>query len=132
MRSLVLREAAISAALEMAAIFRKPLQGGLVDHGLECKAAALTEFAERLRDLPEAPEAIDFCTALDLAKKRFRAHPYWRAIVGTPWENDGPVIAAEMMCCGNAQNNLPRGIAGAVGGDTTGPTEAMTKIQNAD
>ena len=132
MRSLILREAAISEALEMAAIFRKPLNDGLVDHGLECKAAALIEFVDRLRRLPEAPEAIDFPTALELAKARFRAHPHWRTIAGTPWANDAPVIAAEMMVCGNERDYLPRGIAGAVSAATTGPTEAMEKTSDAD
>lgn len=85
MRSLILREAAISEALEMAASFRKPLDDGLVDHGLSCKAAALIEFVDRLRVLPEAPEVIDFPTALELAKARFRAHPLWDKLVETPW-----------------------------------------------
>lgn len=132
MRSLILREAAISEALEMAAIFRKPLNDGLVDQGLECKAAALIEFVERLIRLPEAPEAIDFPTALELAKARFRAHPKWSMLIGTPWSNDAPVIAAEMMVCGNERNDLLRGIAGAVSGDTNGPTGAMQRINNAD
>lgn len=126
MRSLILREAAISEALEMAATFRKALADGLSDHGLTCKAAALIEFVDRLRSLPEAPEAIDFPTALELAKKRFRAHPLWSMLVATPWSNDAPVIAAELMVCGN-EPHLSRGIAGAVGPATTGPTEAYTK-----
>lgn len=38
----------------------------------------------------------DFVVALAEAKKRFMAHPWWRRLEGTPWENDAPVIAAEL------------------------------------
>ena len=38
----------------------------------------------------------DFVSLLADAKERFRAHPLWARLDGTPWENDAPVIAAEL------------------------------------
>ena len=116
-------------------------------------------------------QPLDFVNALDETKKRFREHPHWKMLDGTPWANDAPVITAELMrlaylrglqdaaiAAENAENagchtfqdalcaaatairaiapighetddDLPRGVAGAVGPDTTGPSEAM---RNAD
>jgi len=116
-------------------------------------------------------QPLDFLNALDETKKRFKAHPHWKMLDGTPWANDGPVITAELMRLAylrglqdaaiTAENadltdintrqgalwaaaaairalapighetddDLPRGVAGAVGPDTDGPSEAM---RNAD
>ena len=41
---------------------------------------------------------MDFEDALWHARKRFSEHPLWWKLVSTPWENDAPVIAAELMC----------------------------------
>lgn len=38
----------------------------------------------------------DFVAALAEAKRRFMAHPWWKRLEGTPWENDAPVLAAEL------------------------------------
>ena len=115
---------------------------------------------------------LNFVNALNETKKRFRAHPNWRMLDGTPWENDAPVITAELMrlpyaraledaataaanadyagchtfqdalCAAAASiralapighetdDDLPRGVAGAVGPDTTGPREAMWRNTN--
>lgn len=114
---------------------------------------------------------LDFTNALEETRKRFRAHPHWKMLDGTPWANDAPVITAELMrlayargledaataaenadaagchtfqdvLCAAAESiralapighetddDLPRGVAGAVGPDTTGPNKAM---RNAD
>lgn len=114
---------------------------------------------------------LDFTNALDETRARFKAHPHWRMLEGTPWANDAPVITAELMrlayargiedaataaenasydgchsfqdalCAAVASiralapighetdDDLPRGVAGAVGPDTTGPSKAM---RNAD
>ena len=40
----------------------------------------------------------DFVHALQTATARFKDHPHWRRLEGTPWENDAPVIAADLMC----------------------------------
>lgn len=38
-----------------------------------------------------------FTDALAAAKARYEAHPMWKRLDGTPWANDAPVIAAELM-----------------------------------
>jgi len=38
-----------------------------------------------------------FTDALRIAQARYAAHPFWKRLIGTPWENDAPVIAAEFM-----------------------------------
>lgn len=40
----------------------------------------------------------DFVHALKIATTRFKDHPHWSRLEGTPWENDAPVIAADLMC----------------------------------
>lgn len=112
---------------------------------------------------------LDFTNALAETQARFKAHPHWRMLDGTPWANDAPVITAELMrlayvrgladaavAAENADltgistkigalwaaaasiralapvghetdDDLPRGVAGAVGPDTAGPTEAMQR-----
>lgn len=41
---------------------------------------------------------LDFPTALETAKRRLAAHPFWpSAYTGTPLANDIPVICAELM-----------------------------------
>ena len=41
---------------------------------------------------------LDFHTALETAKRRLAAHPFWpNAYTGTPLANDIPVICAELM-----------------------------------
>ena len=43
-------------------------------------------------------DRLDFVTALKIAQERFQKHPLWKMLDGTPWANDAPVIAAELMC----------------------------------
>lgn len=38
-----------------------------------------------------------FTEALKDAQERYKASPIWKKLEGTPWENDAPVIAAELM-----------------------------------
>lgn len=38
----------------------------------------------------------DFPSLCDEAKKRFQEHPPWKMLRHTPWENDAPIIAAEL------------------------------------
>lgn len=38
-----------------------------------------------------------FVDALRHASKRFRKHPHWKRLEGTPWENDAAVIGADLM-----------------------------------
>lgn len=118
-------------------------------------------------------QPLDFTNALVETRARFKAHPHWRMLDGTPWANDAPVITAELMrlayargiedaatatehanyegcrsfqdalCAGaraaralapighETDDDLPRGVAGAVGPDITGPDEAMAR-RNAD
>jgi hypothetical protein len=42
-------------------------------------------------------EQFNFVVALEIAKRRFASSRYWKMLVGTPWENDAPVFAADMM-----------------------------------
>lgn len=50
----------------------------------------------------------DFPTALHLMRARMEAHPWWkRRCVGTPLENDLPVLAAELMCGGDDKDADP-------------------------
>lgn len=41
---------------------------------------------------------MNFTDALEKAKARFARNPNWKKLDGTPWRNDAPVIAAELMC----------------------------------
>lgn len=41
--------------------------------------------------------SLSFTDALKVAKARFSRHPYWSKMDGTPWANDAPVIAADLM-----------------------------------
>ena len=41
--------------------------------------------------------SMDYAEALAIARQRFRDHPYWSRLEGTPWENDAPAIAAQLM-----------------------------------
>lgn len=38
----------------------------------------------------------DYSSLHDEAKRRFAAHPTWKMLRHTPWENDAPIIAAEL------------------------------------
>lgn len=58
-------------------------------------AAALTEIADRIGSASPKP---DFTLARQVAVERFKGHPMWKRLLGTPWENDAPTIAAELMC----------------------------------
>ena len=41
---------------------------------------------------------MDFTQALRRARERFATNPNWDRLDGTPWENDAPCIAAQLMC----------------------------------
>lgn len=43
-------------------------------------------------------EKATFTEVLQIAKARYQKNPNWKRLEGTPWENDAPVIAAELMC----------------------------------
>jgi len=48
-------------------------------------------------DKTTTPEPLTFIDALDQTQIRYRAHPHFKKLEGTPWENDAAVIAADMM-----------------------------------
>jgi hypothetical protein len=43
-------------------------------------------------------QAVDFTSVLKETRAQYEAHPHWKRLVGTPWENDAAVIAADMAC----------------------------------
>ena len=43
------------------------------------------------------PARLDFVAALEIAKRRYRSSRHWKMLEGTPWENDAPVFAADLM-----------------------------------
>jgi hypothetical protein len=58
-------------------------------------SAALADIADRISCGGPKP---DFTIARQVAVNRFNASPIWKKLKGTPWENDAPTIAAELMC----------------------------------
>lgn len=42
-------------------------------------------------------ETFNFVAALEIAKRRYKSSRHWKMLEGTPWENDAPVFAADLM-----------------------------------
>lgn len=64
----------------------------------EDQAEIVKEDARREMRAALAAISIDFTSALKIARERFEKNPNWKRLDGTPWMNDAPVIAAELMC----------------------------------
>lgn len=54
----------------------------------------MTEGSVSIEELIARP---NFTDALSVATARFASHPMWKRLEGTPWQNDAPAIAAELI-----------------------------------
>ena len=90
-------------------------------------SAALADIADRISGGGPKP---DFTNARQLAVNRFKASPIWKKLEGTPWENDAPTIAAELMCMYAAECRVVSSLMAGEGEDSVSP-ERMAQLLKA-